>query len=113
MCICEGGVQRLTNVEIVQGLREELEMLRNPVYCPECEACGEEGCCSGAICKKNTNNKCLYGETYAKDYQYNKVVADKLFAALEVYDSVLAGQIVGETYNSIYNPTLDTSKSVS
>lgn len=113
MCICEGGVQRLTNTEMVEALRQEVETLRNPAYCPECEACGEEGCCSGAMCKKNTNNKCLYGETYAKDYQYNKVVADKLFAALEVYDSCLAGQIVGEVYNQIYNPTLDTSKSVS
>lgn len=113
MCICEGGVQRLTNAEIVQGLREELEMLRDPGYCPECNACGIDACCSGAKCKKNAHNKCLYGESYALDYRYNRIVADKLYDALNVYDSVLAGQIVGEVYNQIYNPTLDTSKSVS
>lgn len=113
MSICEGGVQRLTNTEMVEALRQEVDMLRNPVYCPECEACGENGCCSGAMCKKNANNKCLYGDSYALDYQYNKEVADKLFDVLNVYDSVLAGQIMGETYNKIYNSTLDTSKSVS
>ena len=72
-------------------------------YCPECEACGEEGCCSGAKCIKNAANKCLYADNYALAYRYNKAVADKLFDALNVYDSVLAGQIVGETFNSIYN----------
>jgi hypothetical protein len=41
MCICEGGIQHLTNAEIIQGMRQEIDMLRNPAYCPACRACGE------------------------------------------------------------------------
>lgn len=108
MCVCEGGAQRLSQIEIIDGLRQELDMLKNPGYCPEFNSCGEEGCCSGAKCVKNAANKCLYGENYAADYRYNKAVADKLFNALNVYDSVLAGQIVGETFNSIYESKTKT-----
>lgn len=71
MSICEGGIQRLTSAEIINGMREEIDMLRNPGYCPACGACGIEGCCSGA--------KCLYGDYYSNEYAYYKEMAQELY----------------------------------
>ena len=102
MSICEGGVQRLSQIEIIEALRQEVEMLRNPSYCPECDACGEEGCCPGSLCKKNSNNKCLYGETYALDYDYNHKMTNELYEQLVKHDKASAERIQGEVWDSIY-----------
>lgn len=32
-------------------LETELDILKNPIYCPNCDSCGEEGCCSPDKCK--------------------------------------------------------------
>ena len=53
--------------------------LINP-YCEECDACGEDGCCSGASCKKL---KCKYGETYNKDYIFYKELANMVTELME------------------------------
>lgn len=37
-------------------------------YCPECNACGEEGCCSPLMCKQSENGD--YCARYLKDLQF-------------------------------------------
>lgn len=66
------GIEYLSKDEIILSLKEQLD---SP-YCPQCNACGEDGCCSGSRCKKNT---CLYGDSYALEYEYNKEMASRLY----------------------------------
>jgi len=50
-------------------LRAEVERLRDikePVYCPTCGSCGEEGCCPPDKCQAFP---CLYGENSAQSYR--------------------------------------------
>jgi len=48
---------------------EELKQELDTIYCPTCDACGEEGCCPPDRCKHLKDNlKCLYGIDYAKSY---------------------------------------------
>lgn len=98
MSICEGGIQRLTNTEIVRGMREEIDRLRNPNYCPACGACGEEGCCSGA--------KCLYGDYYNNEYLYNREMADCLYEEFPDKDRLR------EIFERIWNKYFPISKKV-
>lgn len=37
-------------------------------YCPECTACGHEGCCSPVVCTQKGD--CAYGESYLIDLKY-------------------------------------------
>ena len=37
-------------------------------YCPECEACGEEGCCSALMCKQAENGD--YCSKYLTDLRF-------------------------------------------
>ena len=37
-------------------------------YCPECTACGHEGCCSPVVCTQRGD--CAYGEGYLIDLKY-------------------------------------------
>lgn len=39
LLICEGDIQELTDAEVIEGLKEQLN---NP-YCRKCNACGEDG----------------------------------------------------------------------
>jgi hypothetical protein len=94
--ILEGGIQRLTESEIIEALRFELD---SP-YCPDCGACGEDPCCSGAMCKKN---KCLYGEHYAKEYQYHRHMTNRLYEALSNHDKPLCEAIDRATYDEVFN----------
>lgn len=93
MSICEGGIQRLTSAEIIQGMRQEIDMLRNPGYCPACGACGEEGCCSGA--------KCLYGDYYSNEYAYYKEMTEELYE--EFPDKDKLEKIFERVWNKHFN----------
>lgn len=98
-CILEGGVQYLTQSEIINGLRQEVDYLRNPAYCPKCNACGEDPCCSGAMCKQN---KCLYGERYADHYTYHKLLVTELWKALDKYNKEELHELHDKCYNTIW-----------
>jgi hypothetical protein len=61
--------------EAIRVLESSLESLYYPsnVYCPACGACGEDGCCTGAMCKKLA---CHYGESYRRDYLFNEAISN-------------------------------------
>jgi hypothetical protein len=50
----------------VEELEGQIEDLKDPVYCPQCGACGHAGCCPPSMCK------------YVKGYQgdYNELARD-------------------------------------
>lgn len=56
----------VTRTSALLAMQEYLEQ-EYPGYCPECDACGEEGCCSPLRCKRI---KCEYGERYVEDYNF-------------------------------------------
>ncbi len=68
--------------EAIQILNSTLESLYYPVdvYCPACGACGEDGCCGGELCRKM---ECHYGETYRKEYTFNKRVHSFAYKMME------------------------------
>lgn len=98
--ILEGGVQLLTKLEQISALRREIEEFKNPVYCSECSACGEDPCCSGAMCKRN---QCLYGERYSKDYRYNTHLVNRLYEVASKHDLKLTEAIQSATFDEVYN----------
>lgn len=50
-------------------------------YCDKCQSCGEEGCCPIEQCL--LNHDCKYGEYYAKEVYYNKMVIDEFHRLVE------------------------------
>ena len=97
----EYGIQELTQHEIIQGLKDQIEMLKDPLYCPDCGACGEDPCCSGAMCKRN---RCLYGDSYAKEYTYFKLMTNKLYEALSKIDAELAKSVLDKCHDEAFAP---------
>jgi len=97
--ILEGGIEKVSDSEIIQALREELEDYKIGRYCSECGSCGEDGCCSGSMC---THNKCKYGDIYTKDYEYHKLMTDELYDALNNINKELALQILHNCYDQVY-----------
>ena len=72
------------------------------VYCAECGACGEEGCCSGAHCRKL---QCDYGKTYKRDYLFNSDLSNKLFQLIE--KSEHSTPLLKETAKQIWDEVWD------
>lgn len=50
-------------------------------YCKECKSCGEEGCCPIEQCL--LNHGCKYGEYYAREVYYNKMIIDEFHNKLK------------------------------
>jgi hypothetical protein len=94
------GFEYLSKDEIILSLRRELDEYIKSPYCSQCGACGEDGCCSGSICKKNI---CLYGETYLKEYEYNKKLLDELYESFP--DKEKLKKIFTSVYDKIYGVT--------
>lgn len=74
-------------------------------YCPVCEGCGEEGCCSPIHCKQSPEG--TYCESYLKDlkfgYAMNSFFQEKIWGKMseelkEEYDKEW-----DKTYNHYYN----------
>ena len=70
-------------VSVEQHYYDEQQKLisNDSPYCPVCDACGEDGCCSAINCKQDPNGH--YCETYLKDlkfgYKMDKWIADNLY----------------------------------
>lgn len=102
--VSEYGVQELTQEEINRGLKEEelsktlktIQEEENSHYCPTCECCGEDPCCSGSRCEQN---KCFYGERYAAEYEYNKELVSKLYVLAHSLNPKETDKIFHELWN--------------
>lgn len=46
-------------------------------YCPDCEACGEEGCCSPLNCRHTAEGH--YCKSYLKDLHFAYLMHDDLY----------------------------------
>ena len=53
------------DASMYEAIDKAMELI-DPLYCPKCGACGEEGCCSPDRC---IELPCLYGEHYLKSYK--------------------------------------------
>ena len=50
-------------------------------YCPVCDACGEDGCCSATACKQHKDGK--YCQTYLKELKFGYVMYHKLLELID------------------------------
>jgi len=57
---CDNDFIDAVNPTVVLDLLNMIEGLQNPVHCRNCDACGEEGCCSP--------DNCLYLDRYKGTY---------------------------------------------
>jgi hypothetical protein len=72
-------------------------------YCKECKSCGEEGCCS--IEKSLLGHDCKYGECYAKEVYYNKMIIDEfhnLLTDMGVQQADETGYFVIDPIGDVY-----------
>jgi hypothetical protein len=69
-------------------------------YCPVCQSCGEEGCCSAE--KSIMAHGCKYAEYYAQQAYYDKMVIDEFHKLVEEM-----GLIRDETSNEVKDPIGD------
>lgn len=62
------------------SLTEKIQSEEDSPYCTECQACGEEGCCSPLNCSQSENGS--YCKSYLKDlkfgYHMNQWVEENL-----------------------------------
>ena len=74
--ICDNQMELFDDDTYKMYYKSEIERLEKEnielqeIYCSECGACGEPGCCPPERCKElKSNLKCLYGIEYAKEYK--------------------------------------------
>jgi hypothetical protein len=76
-------------------------MLKNENnYCPVCQSCGEEGCCS--IENSIMQHGCEYADYYAQQVYYDKMVIDEFHKLAEQL-----GLCRDETGNEVIDPIGD------
>lgn len=93
-----------------QEIEPELEENYSP-YCPLCESCGEEGCCSHLHCFRaliESNPKCAYGSHYLREAIFNKRLVEFFH---KMIDSITKGELnpknIVELYNIRWNKIYD------
>ncbi len=104
--VLEGGIQSLTDNERIRALqyendnlRMQLDIIKKPVYCPTCGACGEEGCCPASMCQ---HGFCLYGKHYAKDHTYYRLMTERLYDLATELDKDRLKKIFDACYDEAY-----------
>ena len=93
--------------EIDKKVEEELERMMNKEeeynpYCPICDSCGEDGCCSATSCKQHPEGK--YCETYLKELKFGYLMYHKLSELIdgdEKYQSEV-DKIWDELYDKVF-----------
>ncbi len=79
--------------------------IHNP-YCPVCEGCGEEGCCSPMMCRQDPNGS--YCQSYLNDLKFGYKMYNQIMEMLEenqeknkeILDKI--EKIFIDTYEKIY-----------
>jgi len=60
-------------------------------YCPVCEGCGEDGCCSAMVCQQSPDGS--YCKTYLKDlklgYYMDELIEKKIYEDKEKYKELI------------------------
>ena len=96
----EYGVCEITNDEIIEALRMELNDIKDSAYfCPICGACGEEGCCPPSKCE---HMRCVYGARYVEDYKWMRDITEKMYNRLSQLDPDGLIKIYDEVYSTTY-----------
>lgn len=70
-------------------------------YCPICEGCGEDGCCSAISCKQHPDGS--YCKTYLKDLKFGYLLSKELFKLIEESKNTELIKSMGEIYDKIYD----------
>jgi hypothetical protein len=96
----EYGVSEINDAEIIEALRCEIDDLKNPIYCPTCGACGEEGCCPPSMCE---HMPCVYGDRYKEDYKWMLNINEKMYEKLRQLDPDGLSKIYDEVYTNTYS----------
>lgn len=78
---------------------DDIDIEESP-YCPVCESCGEDGCCSAE--NSLWKHDCKYGKAYARDVYFNEMVIDEFHKFFESLD--FAGD---ETGDKVFDPIGD------
>ena len=84
--------------KIVETSKEEEY---NP-YCPICDSCGEDGCCSATSCQQHPEGK--YCKTYLNDLNFGYIMYHKLMKLIdgdEKYDAEV-DKMWDETYDKVF-----------
>lgn len=81
----------------------------NP-YCPVCESCGEEGCCSALSCKQDPNGS--YCETYLKDLKFGYLMYKDLYELIseDPKHSEKLEEIFDTNYDIVYRDGREESQ---
>ena len=74
----------------------------NP-YCPICDSCGEDGCCSALNCKQSDNGK--YCGTYLKDLQFGYRMFKELYNLIDEKGDEEMKKSLDELYDKNYDLT--------
>ena len=92
---------------------DDIDIGESP-YCPVCESCGEEGCCS--VEKSLLGHGCKYGDHYARHTYYNEMIIDefhKFVESLGVSRDETGDKVVdpiSEIYDKAYNKVKEKYK---
>lgn len=70
-------------------------------YCPICEGCGEDGCCSAFSCKQHPDGS--YCKTYLKDLKFGYLLSKELFKLIEESKNTELIKSMDEIYDKIYD----------
>lgn len=81
---------------------EKNEESYNP-YCPICDSCGEDGCCSALNCEQSDNGK--YCGTYLKDLQFGYRMFKDLFNLIDEKGDDEMKKSLDELYDKNYDLT--------
>lgn len=69
-------------------------------YCKICGGCGEEGCCSAAICEQHKEGE--YCEWYLRDLRFGYIMFRETYDLLEIHCEEEMSEIYDKNYNLIY-----------
>jgi hypothetical protein len=76
-------------------------------YCPICDGCGEDPCCSAAGCKFHPDG--YYCRTYLKNLKFGYLMYDSLMKLLDKknipFEDEEYNAILDKNYKLIYNET--------
>jgi hypothetical protein len=83
---------------------DDIDIGESP-YCPVCESCGEEGCCS--VENSLWKHDCKYGKVYARDVYLNEMIIDEFHKLFDENGNYLGcdGNPIEVVYNNAFDRT--------